>query len=193
MTQPDQNGSFRRFEEAVIAGAEKRAAAIVLDAEKTRQNELRAASKGTGAADLERQRQLLLTARRQAEAKRRQDAWRELLQTRAALAQSLFDEVRARVLAFTATPAYDDFLAARAASHADLAGKAGLRVLLRPGDEARQALLQKTFPQAQFGADRGIELGGFLLVCGSLVYDETLDTAFAAEQERFTSESGLRV
>ena len=61
MTELDSKGSFRKFEDAVIDGAERKAAAIVVEAEQYRQSELRAASQGSGAAELERKRQELLT------------------------------------------------------------------------------------------------------------------------------------
>ena len=50
MTELDSKGSFRKFEDAVIDGAERKAAAIVVEAEQYRQSELRAASQGSGAA-----------------------------------------------------------------------------------------------------------------------------------------------
>lgn len=192
MTELDSKGSFRKFEDAVIDGAERKAAAIVVEAEQYRQSELRAASQGSGAAELERKRQELLTARSQYAAKRRQGSRRQLLETRRAMAQSLFDEVEGRIAAFTATAGYDAWLTGRAQRHAALAGQ-GVTVLLRPADESKQGLLRAVFPQASFETDRAIRCGGFKLVVGRVLYDETLDAAFAAEQERFTAESGLRV
>lgn len=108
------------------------------------------------------------------------------------MAQSLFDEVEGRIAAFTATAGYDAWLTGRAQRHAALAGQ-GVTVLLRPADESKQGLLRAVFPQASFETDRAIRCGGFKLVVGRVLYDETLDAAFAAEQERFTAESGLRV
>ena len=114
------------------------------------------------------------------------------LEARRAMAQSLFDEVEGRIAAFTATAGYDAWLTGRAQRHAALAGQ-GVTVLLRPADESKQGLLRAVFPQASFETDRAIRCGGFKLVVGRVLYDETLDAAFAAEQERFTAESGLRV
>lgn len=192
MTELDPKGSFRKFEEAVIDGAERKAAAIVVEAEQYRQSELRAASQGSGAAELERKRQELLTARSQYAAKRRQDSRRQLLEARRAMAQSFFDEVEARIAAFAATSDYDAWLTARAQPHAALAQQA-VTILLRPADEGKQGLLRAVFPQAVFETDRSIRCGGFKLVAGRVLCDETLDAAFAAEQERFIAESGLRV
>ena len=80
-----------------------------------------------------------------------------------------------------------------AVSYTHLLAGQGVTVLLRPTDESKQGLLRAVFPQASFETDRAIRCGGFKLVVGRVLYDETLDAAFAAEQERFTAESGLRV
>ena len=56
MTELDPNGSFVTFEQAVIDGAEKRAASIIVEAQQYREGELRAASQGNGPEDLETRR-----------------------------------------------------------------------------------------------------------------------------------------
>ena len=97
MTELDPNGSFVTFEQAVIDGAEKRAASIVVEAQQYREGELSAASQGNGPEDLETRRQQLLNARSQYAAKLRQDSHRRLLNARAELAQNMFDEVGKRL------------------------------------------------------------------------------------------------
>lgn len=192
MTELDPNGSFVTFEQAVIDGAEKRAASIIVEAQQYRESELRAASQGNGPEDLETRRQQLLNARSQYAAKLRQDSHRRLLNARAELAQNMFDEVGKRLDAFTASPKYTDYLKAKAALHTDLA-KEKLVIRLRAADAGQKELLGKLFAGAAFEEDSLIHFGGFKLIVGQVVFDETLDFAFEEQKKSFYADSGLRV
>lgn len=192
MTELDPNGSFVTFEQAVIDGAEKRAASIIMEAQQHREGELRAASQGNGPEDLETRRQNLLNARSQYAAKLRQDSHRRLLSARVELAQNMFDEVGRRLDAFVASPKYTDYLKAKAALHTDLA-KEKLVIRLRAADAGHKELLGSLFTGAAFEEDSSIRFGGFKLVVGQVVFDETLDFAFEEQKKGFYADSGLRV
>lgn len=130
-------------------------------------------------------------ARQQAEAA--QQARRELLLHRSALVADMLTKVAERLADFTAGKSYGPWLQKRLALHAGQAGK-GCTVFLRPQDVDTYAeLAKKALPGCQVQPDATIRLGGARINDGRVLYDETLDTRLADEEQAFYQSGALSI
>ncbi len=112
-------------------------------------------------------------------------AQRDLLLYRTELVDGMFARVEAQLEAFAAGEGYAPWCAAKLQAHAAQLDACETPVLsVRPADAARAELFQSR-PDIRVEADNRIRLGGFLLACGNVLFDETFDAALAEERRAF--------
>ena len=112
-------------------------------------------------------------------------AQRDLLLYRTELVDGMFARVEAQLEAFAAGEGYAPWCAAKLQAHAAQLDACETPVLyVRPADAARAELFQSR-PGLRVEADSRIRLGGFLLACGNVLFDETFDAALAEERRAF--------
>jgi vacuolar-type H+-ATPase subunit E/Vma4 len=190
-TQEDYAG----FEDSVLLAARAQADLIVAEA-RAQGDELFASLTATQRTDP------LAVYRAQAEnalnrhvAAQRQENRRKLLVYRKQLTEGLFAELEENLLAFAETPAYEGWVAGHLAAHsAAVESAGGCTVYLRGQDVQRlRARVLQVLPEANIEADRTIFLGGAKVAVGRVLYDDTLDSAVAAQRTQFLSQCGLRV
>lgn len=183
------------FEDTVIGLAEKKASAIIGEAEKKRSDELRAVRASYDTKDYGN---VLHKNKRGQESRLASAAYtsrRTLLQHRMELVQQMFDEVEQKVKEFTAQPAYGQWLQHYAVKHAAMAKEnEPLTVYLRPVDmDAHSESLASLLGGAQVKPNSKIKLGGLQITNGHILQNETLDEKFEQEKQRFMLQSNLRV
>ncbi|MFV0413046.1 MAG: V-type ATP synthase subunit E family protein [Oscillospiraceae bacterium] len=187
-------GRDKDFQEAVLDGARSRAAAIVEAAEKKKEAELALAYQQCELADY-----AVIKAERTREVQRKasaalQQGKAELLRHRQSLAGEIFAEARARLQAFAESDGYAEWLRARLQPYAAQLPPGALPVVyLCARDLPLAPQIEKVLPGCQVQAGADIQLGGARLAAGNRLFDETLDTALAAEEQEFFARSGLRL
>lgn len=186
------NSPNEGFEESVLEAAQAQADRIVAQAKKdaeTLKEALLTHQEGDPVAAHEPQ---LAAQMRRNLAAAKQSNTRRLLIYRKQLVNGLFAEAKEQLGAFTATPAYTDFLCKTLGAHADKAAQ-GCTVYLRAADLGQQDAIAKVLPGAQFAADPTIALGGGKVRCGRVLFDETLDDRLVEQRDRFLARCNLHV
>lgn len=187
-------GRDKDFQEAVLDGARSRAATIVDAAEKKKEAELAIAYQQCELADY-----AVIKAERTREVQRKasaalQQGKAELLRHRQSLAEEIFAEVRARLQAFAEGKGYAEWLLGKLRPYAAQLPAGVLPVVyLCARDLPLAPQVEKVLPGCQVQASGDIQLGGAKLATGNRLFDETLDTALAAEEQAFFANSGLRL
>lgn len=183
-----------KFEDAVLQTAHEKAQAMVDDARQKREQALQQAQLSCQRAD-----RTLIESETAADAERDysaavQSAKREVLKERDALVQGVFSEVRQKLVAFASSGEYGPWLQGRLKARlAGVEAGAPLRIRLRKEDMQYAGALQTLAPGSVAEEDGEIELGGLKLAAGHLLFDETLDNALSAQQQKFVESCGLRV
>nr|WP_317413306.1 V-type ATP synthase subunit E family protein [uncultured Solibaculum sp.] len=121
---------------------------------------------------------------------------RETLMQRENITKQVFEEATKRLIEFTQSADYQDFLV-KAASNATSVFQEGDVVLsMRPSDMKFANVVTKVFGgRATVQEDESILLGGIRIQCQELglVIDDTLDTRLGDQKAWFAEHSGLAV
>ncbi|MDD3430317.1 MAG: V-type ATP synthase subunit E [Oscillospiraceae bacterium] len=186
---------YTAFENQVLEAAERQAAAIVMEAEKHRTEELRGVTKSFTAANFARRKDEMAREKRRCLSQGQQDYRKQLLLYREELSAQLFDKIKVRLNNFTSSEEYATFLTEKLKKHAQHTAVDGYPcvVFIAEKDEKYRELIKSVIPHGDIAVDHAIKIGGVKISNGHILYDETLDGALAAEQERFLSYCNLRI
>lgn len=112
-------------------------------------------------------------------------AQRDLLLYRTELVDGMFARVEKQLADFAAGGGYAAWFAAKLQAHAANLDACEAAVLyVRPADAARGELFQMR-PGLRVEQDARIRLGGFLLACGNVLFDESFDAALDEARKAF--------
>lgn len=118
---------------------------------------------------------------------------RALLARREEIVEAVLEKAAEKIAAFTAAPAYREFLTTSAKKAAAALGKGRPTVCLRPADMVYKADVEAAVGPCGFVEDPTIVLGGLRMTSedGRLSADDTLDTRLQAQREWFQQHAGL--
>lgn len=195
MSQPDVN--LEKFSSAVLSDAEAQRAQILAEVEDYRKGELQRAEEDVlheaynliqgEIANIRNQQSRALSL---AELEGR----RKLLALRAQITDKVFAETSAKIVAYTQTQPYADWLCAKLKASAETMAEGELVIEVKRGEQTpAETLIAAAGRKASVKEVPGIVLGGFLLVNSDkgLVIDETLDLRLHNERDWFAASSGL--
>lgn len=118
---------------------------------------------------------------------------RRLFIRREALTAEVFDAVRARLAAFTASKEYPLLLEKLLDGAAQRLCGTPVRLFFRPADRQIVPALAARCPGAEILYSEEIELGGLIAEGGGMRIDCTLDARLADSREKFVRTCGLEV
>lgn len=195
MSQPDVN--LEKFSSAVLSDAEAQRAQILAEVEDYRKGELQRAEEDVlheaynliqgEIANIRNQQSRALSL---AELEGR----RKLLALRAQITEKVFAETSEKIVAYTRTQLYADWLCAKLKASAEIMAEGELVIEVKRGEQTpAETLIAAAGRKASVKEVPGIALGGFLLVNSDkgLVIDETLDLRLHNERDWFAASSGL--
>ena len=118
-----------------------------------------------------------------------------LFRERQALADKVFDEAKEKLLAFTQSEEYSDFLKRSLEEIKAHCGTARCVISIAPCDVEKRALIESVIPDAQITADNHILIGGIKANCPELgiLMDDTLDARLEEQREWFIENCGMKV
>lgn len=118
-----------------------------------------------------------------------------LFRERQALADKVFDEAKEKLLAFTQSEEYSDFLRRSLEEIKAHCGTAQCVISIAPCDEEKRSLIESVIPDAQITADNHILIGGIKANCPALgiLMDDTLDARLEEQREWFIENCGMKV
>nr|WP_316613663.1 hypothetical protein [uncultured Ruminococcus sp.] len=118
-----------------------------------------------------------------------------LFRERQALADKVFDEAKEKLLAFTKSEEYSDFLRRSLEEIKAHCGTAQCVISIAPCDEEKRSLIESVIPDAQITADNHILIGGIKANCPELgiLMDDTLDARLEEQREWFIENCGMKV
>ena len=185
------------FEASVLKSASMEAQQIVQEGEKEARQIVEQARHSSVDTQLDAYRRAAKRAAALEAAVARRENRDRLLRYRTQLVNGLFAEAQEAALAFAQSgQAYAAFVQAALARHRDACAQGPCRVLVRKADlDALAGAVKAALPGCKYElcADAAIALGGAKLVCGNVLFDETLDDRLASLREEFLSRCGLRV
>lgn len=119
----------------------------------------------------------------------------ELFTERMTICENVFSEAREKLIAFTKTEDYKDFLNLSLQAIGEKCGFASCQISVSPCDEDKSELIQAVIPSAQITADNHIEIGGIKAFCPDLgiMMDDTLDSRLTEQRQWFIENCGLKV
>ena len=194
----DATSKANRFLEAIEKYAEQQRSEMRAEVEAFREEQLNAANEeGTAAAHvfIQSQKQEIKASLAKETALKETKKKRELFEKRSAMAQQVFDEAEKRLIEFTKTNKYKEYIATSARLMSDSLGGERAVVRLRPADMSYAPLMKELIPGCEVTADESIRLGGVSCQCDklSIIIDDTLDTKFEDRKKVFIETSGLMV
>ncbi len=118
-----------------------------------------------------------------------------LFRERQALADKVFDEAKEKLLAFTQSEEYSEFLRRSLEEIKAHCGTAQCVISIAPCDEEKRSLIESVIPDAQITADNHILIGGIKANCPTLgiLMDDTLDARLEEQREWFIENCGMKV
>lgn len=193
-----QDEKLNKFRQAVFAEADKQAAEILSDIDKHRQEELEKAKNDALELHFHSMQAQLGQIKQDCKrdvSKADLQAKRELLMRREQLSDQVFDAVRERLRAFTATGEYREYLLRKIGTALASCPTEGSQLYLTAADMALAPDIQRQYAGLSLQQLDGGEIGGFLLKNEALgiAVDETLDSLLEGQREYFNNISGLRI
>ncbi len=118
---------------------------------------------------------------------------KEIIDARMRITQDVFGAVEKKLVSFTQTPEYKDFLIKSAKKISDLCGSFPITVFLRGRDMQFSEDIKAVFGNISVEADDSIKIGGIYGVCAakSVKLDDLLETRLEEQKEWFYENSGL--
>lgn len=182
------------FKDAILSQAEAKSMEIISQAGKKHDEEVALAQslcvecdQNTIQANLTRDTERVLS-------EAAQSARKELLEYRAGLVEKMFAKIEARLVAFTESEEYKDWLVAKLEQHANFhSGTETPVIYLRPSDMDFADFLIQKLPGSTAAALPSIRLGGIKTGFGNILFDDTLDEALAQQRENFYASGRMRL
>ncbi len=183
------------FEASVMQAAQKQASQIMQKAKEESEelyNSILSQDKGDPVKAHETE---LYSTLRKSVANIKQENLKKLVIYRKQLVNGLFAECSEQLYDFTQTKEYAKFLQNSLKQYMqEVEDVNGLcKVLLRSGDELGKKTVKKLLPDAEIQEDSDIKIGGAKLICGRILYNETLDDRLHKGREKFLLHCELHI
>ena len=123
------------------------------------------------------------------------EAKKQLISHRANLVDGVFHDVSEKLLEYTATPEYEQFLKKIAADLSNVLADVSSELYIRKEDEAHIPAIREAFGDCEIKFSDEVRLGGILGISRqrAIVADETLDARLEAQRTWFAANSGLTI
>ena len=120
---------------------------------------------------------------------------RELYKKRQTIRNEVFAEAEQKLLDFTKSEDYKEYLRKQAEKALEVLGEDGCTVYISPADEDKKDIILGILKSAEIKTDNHITIGGLRAYSRKMgiTADCTLDTALEDQSEWFNENSGLKV
>lgn len=195
----NQEERAAKFFDAITKDAEERHEEMTRKTRETVESGLEKAktkAHSQAQAKIERERMLKEQEFNRTVANERTQQRARLTDKRGAITDEVFGDAREKLVAFTESDGYADFLKKSAAGFAAAFPQGDVTVYVRPGDMRFADDIKKAFGRdCKVESSDEITIGGCRagVVGGSTVADDTLDTRLEAQREWFLENSGMSV
>lgn len=195
----NQEERAAKFFDAITKDAEERHEEMTRKTRETVESGLEKAktkAHSQAQAKIERERMLKEQEFNRAVANERTQQRARLTDKRGAITDEVFGDAREKLIAFTESDGYADFLKKSAAGFAAVFSQGDVTVYVRPGDMRFADDIKKAFGRdCKVESNDEITIGGCRagVAGGSTVADDTLDTRLEAQREWFLENSGMSV
>lgn len=195
----NQEERAAKFFDAITKDAEERHEEMTRKTRETVESGLEKAktkAHSQAQAKIERERMLKEQEFNRTVANERTQQRARLTDKRGAITDEVFGDAREKLVAFTESDGYADFLKKSAAGFAAVFPQVDVTVYVRPGDMRFADDIKKAFGRdCKVESSDEITIGGCRagVVGGSTVADDTLDTRLEAQREWFLENSGMSV
>lgn len=195
----NQEERAAKFFDAITKDAEERHEEMTRKTRETVESGLEKAktkAHSQAQAKIERERMLKEQEFNRAVANERTQQRARLTDKRGAITDEVFGDAREKLIAFTESDGYADFLKKSAAGFAAVFPQGNVIVYVRPGDMRFADDIKKAFGRdCKVESSDEITIGGCRagVAGGSTVADDTLDTRLEAQREWFLENSGMSV
>lgn len=195
----NQEERAAKFFDAITKDAEERHEEMTRKTRETVESGLEKAktkAHSQAQAKIERERMLKEQEFNRTVANERTQQRARLTDKRGAITDEVFGDAREKLIAFTESDGYADFLKKSAAGFAAAFPQGDVTVYVRPGDMRFADDIKKAFGRdCKVESSDEITIGGCRagVAGGSTVADDTLDTRLEAQREWFLENSGMSV
>lgn len=195
----NQEERAAKFFDAITKDAEERHEEMTRKTRETVESGLEKAktkAHSQAQAKIERERMLKEQEFNRTVANERTQQRARLTDKRGAITDEVFGDAREKLVAFTESDGYADFLKKSAAGFAAVFPHRDVTVYVRPGDMRFADDIKKAFGRdCKVESSDEITIGGCRagVAGGSTVADDTLDTRLEAQREWFLENSGMSV
>lgn len=195
----NQEERAAKFFDAITKDAEERHEEMTRKTRETVESGLEKAktkAHSQAQAKIERERMLKEQEFNRTVANERTQQRARLTDKRGAITDEVFGDAREKLVAFTESDGYADFLKKSAAGFAAVFPQGDVIVYVRPGDMRFADDIKKAFGRdCKVESSDEITIGGCRagVAGGSTVADDTLDTRLEAQREWFLENSGMSV
>ncbi len=195
----NQEERAAKFFDAITKDAEERHEEMTRKTRETVESGLEKAktkAHSRAQAKIERERMLKEQEFNRTVANERTRQRARLTDKRSTITDEVFAQARDKLIAFTGSDAYADFLRRSAAGFAAAFPQGDVTVCVRPDDMRFADDIKKAFGRdCKVESSDGITIGGCRagVAGGSTVADDTLDTRLEAQREWFLENSGMSV
>lgn len=195
----NQEERAAKFFDAITKDAEERHEEMTRKTRETVESGLEKAktkAHSQAQAKIERERMLKEQEFNRTVADERTQQRARLTDKRGAITDEVFGDAREKLVAFTESDGYADFLKKSAAGFAAVFPQRDVTVYVRPGDMRFADDIKNAFGRdCKVESSDEITIGGCRagVVGGSTVADDTLDTRLEAQREWFLENSGMSV
>ena len=194
----DANSKANRFLEAIEKYAEEQRSEMRAEIEAFREEQLEAANEeGTAAAFkfIQEQKQEFKASLAKETALKETQKKRELFEKRNDMAQSVFSQAEKKLVDFTKSGKYKEYIATSARLINEKLGGKKVVAYIAPKDKPFEDIVRKAFSDCEIVYDETIKIGGIRCSCPelSIIADDTLDTKFEDRKRLFVETSGLIV
>lgn len=195
MTQDNKTSSFLK---AINKYAQQQSDAILKEAEEFRQQEIERATKEaiTDAYTLIQKNITVEKAKIVTEyAKLAQKSRSEIFIRRNELVEKVFKKATDKLVAFTKTADYDEYIKKSATEIAMLFENKNCVIYIKSDDKAKADMIKAIISDCTIEYDDSILIGGIKGFCEemSVIADDTLDTKLSNQHQWFTENSNLKV
>lgn len=189
-----EEAKLREFEKVIYSDANKKADEIIAEAKKSANGILSKAKidakqykeevLNSGAKSADKKSSVLVSAAAF-------NLKKELLIERTKLVSGMFDKIASRLLEFTNTDEYREYLV-NAVNSAKISK--GEKIILEVSDRDKE-LAKKLFSEYEVNAVNNIKIGGVRIIKAGLgvMIDKTFDEAIKEEMSKFIATSGLTI
>ena len=128
-------------------------------------------------------------------AKRAQESRQKLFIKRNEIVDSVFTDAKAKLLNYTSTEQYKEYLTKSANEIAEYFGDNNCVVYVKESDNDKVQLLKSIITNCSIEVDESIQIGGIKAYCEnmSVMLDDTFDSKLENERVYFTESSNIKV